>query len=116
MEFDQIIKRLDWLDEEHRKDKSSLDALTDQLAETKGELKFANQKIKELSTELSQYSTIFARIDQFNGSLAQQRVEILKYIDDGQNKDVSKSRSKASTNPSSKCVKSKNQLSRSSAS
>jgi chromosome segregation ATPase len=88
MEFDQIIKRLDWLDEEHRKDKTALDALTDQLAETKGELKFANQKLKELSTELSQYSTIFARLDQFTGSLAQQRVEILKYIDDGHIKDV----------------------------
>ena len=88
MEFDQINKRLDWLDEEHRKDKTALDALTDQLAETKGELKFANQKLKELSTELSQYSTIFARLDQFTGSLAQQRVEILKYIEDGHIKDV----------------------------
>ena len=90
MEFDQIIKRLDWLDEEHRKDKAALDTLTDQLAETKGELKFANKKIKELGTELSQYSTVFARIDQFNGSLAQQRVDILKYVDEGDNKDVDK--------------------------
>ena len=90
MEFDQIIKRLDWLDEEHRKDKTALDALTDQMTETKRDLKFANQKIKELSTELSQYSTIFARIDQFNGSLAQQRVEILKYVDEGHTKDVDK--------------------------
>ena len=88
MEFDQIIKRLDWLDEEHRKDKTSLDALTDQLAEAKGELKFANKKIKELSSESSQYSTILPRIDQFNESLAQQRVEILKYIDEGHNKEV----------------------------
>jgi len=90
MEFDQIIKRLDWLDEEHRKDKAALDALIDQLAETKGELKFANEKIKELSTELSQYSTVFARIDQFNGSVAQLRVDILKYVDEGDNKDVDK--------------------------
>ena len=90
MEFDQIIKRLDWLDEEHRKDKTALDALTDQMTETKRDLKFANQKIKELSTELSQYSTIFARIDQFNGSIAQQRVEILKYVDEGHTKDVDK--------------------------
>ncbi len=90
MEFDQIIKRLDWLDEEHRKDKAALDALTDQLAETKGELKFANKKIKELNTELSQYSTVLARIDQFNDSLAQQRVDILKYVDEMDNKDVDK--------------------------
>jgi chromosome segregation ATPase len=90
MEFDQIIKRLDWLDEEHRKDKATLDALTEQLAETKGELKFANKKIKELGTELSQYSTVFARIDQFNDSVSRQRVDILKYVDEGDNKDVDK--------------------------
>jgi len=90
MEFDQIIKRLDWLDEEHRKDKAALDAITEQLAETKGELKFANQKIKELGTELSQYSTVFARIDQFNGSLSNLRVDVIKYIDEGDNKDVDK--------------------------
>ena len=90
MEFDQIIKRLDWLDEEHRKDKAALDALTDQLAETKGELKFANKKIKELGTELSQYTTVFPRIDQFNDSLAQLRLDIIKYVDEGDNKDVDK--------------------------
>ena len=90
MEFDQIIKRLDWLDEEHRKDKAAVEPLIDQLAETKRELKFANQKIKELGTELSQYSTVFARIDQFNGSLTQLRLDILKYVDEGDNKDVDK--------------------------
>jgi chromosome segregation ATPase len=90
MEFDQIIKRLDWLDEEHRKDKAALEALIDQLAETKRELKFANTKVKELEVELSQYSTVFARIDQFNGSLAQLRIDILKYVDEGDTKDVDK--------------------------
>ena len=90
MEFDQIIKRLDWFDEEHRKDKAVLDALTEQLAETKGELKFANTKIKELGIELSQYSTVFARIDQFNDSVSQLRVDILKYVDEGDSKDVDK--------------------------
>jgi len=90
MEFDQIIKRLDWLDEEHRKDKAALEPLIDQLAETKRELKFANTKIKELGTELSQYSTVFARIDQFNGSLDKLRLDILKYIDEGDNKNVEK--------------------------
>ena len=90
MEFDQIIKRLDWLDEEHRKDKAALEPLIDQLAETKRELKFANTKIKELGTELSQYSTVFARIDQFNGSLDKLRLDLLKYIDEGDNKNVEK--------------------------
>jgi chromosome segregation ATPase len=90
MEFDQIIKRLDWLDEEHRKDKAAVEALSEQLADSKGDLKLANKKIKELNTELSQLSTVSARIDQFNGSLAQLRVDILKYVDEGDSKDVGK--------------------------
>ena len=40
MEFDQIIKRLDWLDEQHRKDKAELEALSDQLADANGESTF----------------------------------------------------------------------------
>src|SRR5512135_2634229 len=90
MEFDQIFKRLDWLDEEHRKDKAAMEALSEKLANTNGELKIANKKIKELTAELSQFSTVLPRIDQFNEALTNQRVEILKYVDEMDNKDVDK--------------------------
>ena len=90
MEFEQIIKRLDWLDEEHRKDKTALDTLVEKLANTERELKVANKKIKELGTELSQYSNISARIDQFHDALGLQRAEIIKYVDEMSNKDVDK--------------------------
>jgi chromosome segregation ATPase len=90
MEFEQILKRLDWLDEEHRKNKVELDNLFEKLADTQGELKVANKKIKELKTELSQYSNVLTRIDQFNNSLTQQRVDIIKYVDDMDNKDIHK--------------------------
>ena len=90
MEFDQIFKRLDWLDEQHRKDKASLEALSEQLADITGELKVANKKIKELNTSLSPLSTTSARIDQFNDALTKQRVDILKYVDEMDNKDVDK--------------------------
>ena len=90
MEFEQIIKRLDWLDEEHRKDKAAIEALSEQLTKTHGDLKLANKKIKELTAELSPLSTVGARIDQLNGVLAQQRADILKYVDEMDNKDVEK--------------------------
>ena len=90
MEFDQIIKRLDWLDEQHRKDKAAVEALTEQLAEAKGELKLASKQIKDLSTGISQYSTLPPRVDQFNAALNQQRLDILKYVDEMDNKDVDK--------------------------
>jgi chromosome segregation ATPase len=90
MEFDQIIKRLDWLDEEHRKDKAAVDGLAEKLTSTQAELKVANKKIKQLTTELTQFSDTPARIDQFHDDVAQLRVEIIKYVDEMDNKDVDK--------------------------
>jgi chromosome segregation ATPase len=88
MEFEQIIKRLDWLDEEHRKGKVELDNIMEKLANNQGELKLANKKIRELTNELSKLSTASARIDLINSTINQQRVEILKYVDDMDNKDI----------------------------
>jgi hypothetical protein len=82
MEFEQIIKRLDWLDEEHRKDKSTIDVLVQRASNLEGDLKAANKKIKELTAQISQFSTTPARIEQFDTALTQQRTEIVKYIDD----------------------------------
>jgi chromosome segregation ATPase len=88
MEFEQIIKRLDWLDEEHRKDKSTVDALKQRETNLEGDLKAANKKIKELTTQISRLSTAPARIEQFDNALAQQRTEIVNYIDDLDKKRV----------------------------
>lgn len=88
MEFEQIIKRLDWLDEEHRKGKVELDNLLEKLANNQGELKLANKKIKELTNELSKLSTVSARLDLINITIDQQRIEILKYVDDMDSKDI----------------------------
>lgn len=86
MEFEQIIKRLDWLDEEHRKDKSTIEALAQRAGNLEGDLKAANKKIKELTTQLSHLSSANARIEQFDAALAQQRSDLVKYIDDLDNK------------------------------
>jgi chromosome segregation ATPase len=82
MEFEQILKRLDWLDEEHRKDKSAIDTLLQRASNLEGDLKAANKIIKELNTQISQLSTTPARIEQFDSALALQRSEFVKYIDD----------------------------------
>ena len=82
MEFEQIIKRLDWLDEEHRKDKNTIETLVQRASNLEGDLKAANKKIKELTTQISQLSTANARIEQFDTALTRQRTDIVKYIDD----------------------------------
>lgn len=81
MEFEQIIKRLDWLDEEHRKDKNNIEALSQRASNLEGDLKAANIIIKELTSQISHLSTAAARIEQYDSALAKQRTDIVKYID-----------------------------------
>jgi chromosome segregation ATPase len=82
MEFEQIIKRLDWLDEEHRKDRATIESLIQKTSSLEGELKTANKKVKDLTTQLTHLSTANARIEQLDASLSKQRSEIVSYVDD----------------------------------
>ena len=65
MDFDQLIKRLDWLDEERRKDKTSLVSMEERIRELETELKTARKKFKEQSSS-QQKKTITP--DLFNQS------------------------------------------------
>ncbi|MBN2386738.1 MAG: hypothetical protein JXB85_06925 [Anaerolineales bacterium] len=80
MEFEQIIKRIDWLDEERRKDKITITALEERLAALDGELKQANKRIKVLDTASSQHTTTKGRIEELDGVLAQQRTDFAKTL------------------------------------
>jgi chromosome segregation ATPase len=80
MEFEQIIKRLDWLDEEHRKDKASIAQIMEQLSGFEASTTVLNQQIKELTKNLSSISSTAARIDQFDQALENHRAELNKYV------------------------------------
>jgi chromosome segregation ATPase len=84
MEQEQIIKRLEWLDEERRKDKATIAALQERLASYEGNLNVTKDQIKQLDTKVSKFSTIKARLDQFDGIMAQQRADITRQIEDAE--------------------------------
>lgn len=81
MDFEQIIKRLDWLDEERRKDKTTIAALEEQIKGLEGDLKAANKKIKELNTRLAGVQVAPARLDQIDDAVAQQRADLVRHIE-----------------------------------
>jgi chromosome segregation ATPase len=82
MELEQIIKRLDWLDEEHRKDKHALSALEERLASLDGNLKSLGQQVKEMSGDIARLNTTAARVEQFDDILSKNRSEINRFIED----------------------------------
>ncbi|KAF0108589.1 MAG: hypothetical protein FD146_475 [Anaerolineaceae bacterium] len=82
MEFDQIVKRLDWLDEDHRKNKTALADAKTQLDSLESENKALRKKVKELTTEMSRLSTAAGRMAEFDTTLTQHRKEISLFIAD----------------------------------
>lgn len=82
MEFEQIVKRLEWLDEEHRKDKTALSALEERLVALDGSINTLSKQIKELSKKVSDISPVVARVDQFDEILSKQRAEMNSVLED----------------------------------
>ena len=82
MEFEQIFKRLEWLDEEHRKDKASLSSLDERLTSIKSDIKTLTNQIKDLNKKVSDIEPAAARLNQFDEILAKQRTDKNKALDD----------------------------------
>jgi chromosome segregation ATPase len=76
MEIEQITKRLEWLDEERRKEKTTIATLEDKILRLEGGLQGVKKEIKDLHQEMAQFNTVFGRLDQLGDALAQIRVDI----------------------------------------
>jgi chromosome segregation ATPase len=86
MEFEQIVKRLEWLDTEQRKAKSSLAALDERMTSVEATANAVLAQLKELTKEVSKISSSAARLDQFNQLLAKQREDFSKMLDEADKK------------------------------
>lgn len=82
MEAEQILKQLDWLDEERRKDKTRLSAIEERLTAVDGNIPPLAHQIKDLSSEVTRLGTIIARMDHFDEMLVQQRIEAKQYFEE----------------------------------
>jgi DNA repair exonuclease SbcCD ATPase subunit len=76
MEFEQIVKRLDWLDEEYRKNKATIAVQVEHIATLSATIKTLEDKTKSLEKEMTNYAALKARVDQFDEFLAQVREEM----------------------------------------
>jgi chromosome segregation ATPase len=81
MEFEQMVKRLEWLDEERRKDKTTIEVLQKRLASLESTLEAFDKKTKSLEKNTSVASTATARLDQFETIINKQRDDFSKEIE-----------------------------------
>ncbi len=82
MDFEQIVKRLQWLDEEHRKDKAAIIELEERIAAYEGNLDTVAKQVKPLEKQIAGLTPNSARIDQFEVIVAKQREETKAALDE----------------------------------
>lgn len=82
MEFEQLVKRLEWLDEEHRKTRSSIITLEERMTALEGKIDTVAKQIKPLPKQIADIASTAKRLDQFDAIFAKQREDMNKAIDE----------------------------------
>jgi DNA repair exonuclease SbcCD ATPase subunit len=82
MDLDQILKRVQWIDEERRKDKDAIAMLENRILILEGSLTAANQQMKDQTGEITRLSAVITRMDQYDEALLQQRVEAKRALEE----------------------------------
>ncbi|MCJ7735125.1 MAG: hypothetical protein MUP11_11310, partial [Anaerolineales bacterium] len=75
-------KRIQWLDEERRKDKAIISELEDRLLDLENKLNVFDQKDREFDSDITRLRTSVARVDDFETDLGAYRVDWKKEIKD----------------------------------
>jgi len=81
MEFEQIVKRMEWVDEEHRKTKSSLITLEERMMALEANIDKVAQQIKPLGDQIADLGSTAARLDQFDAIFTRQREDMNKALE-----------------------------------
>ncbi len=82
MEFEQIIKRLDFLEKQQRANKDTIAALTERLNFFEPSVDIVAKQIKVVAKQVADITPITKRIDQFETMVAKQRNELVKMIEE----------------------------------
>lgn len=79
---DQITKRLEWLDNERRKDKNQITILEERLSTLQSDNVQLKSQIVDFQNELGKYSNIYNRIEQIESTVSQLRVDVFRTIEE----------------------------------
>jgi len=82
MELEDLAKRIEWLEKESRKERGLVADLTEKLAAYENNASLIQTRVKEVEDGLSRFTSVAARLDQFDTLVGQHRNEIAKAIED----------------------------------
>ncbi len=82
MDIDQLQKRIQWVEEDRRKEKDAIALLENKLVNLEGNLSASQQQNKSLSSEITRLSAIITRMDQYDQAIIKTRIENKQAIDE----------------------------------
>jgi chromosome segregation ATPase len=82
MDVDQLLKRVQWIEDDRRKEKDSLALLENRVTSMEGGISALSQQLKELTGEITRLSTVITRMDSYDNNILQLRVEAKRMVDD----------------------------------
>jgi len=82
MDFEQIVKRLDFLDKQQRENKDTLSALSERLNSFENLVNVVSKQVKPLGKQIAELTPVTRRVDQYETMLGKQRADIIKMIEE----------------------------------
>jgi chromosome segregation ATPase len=82
MDIEQLQKRIQWVEEDRRKEKDSIALLENKLVSLEGNVSASLQQSKGLSSEITRLSAIITRMDQYDQALTKTRLENKQAVDE----------------------------------
>jgi chromosome segregation ATPase len=82
MEFEQIVKRLDFLDKQQRENKELLSTLVERLKSFETSISVVSEQIKPVAKQVKEILPVPKRVEQFEALLTRQRNELIKMIEE----------------------------------
>ena len=90
MDFEQLVKRIEWLDEEHRKTRSSIVKLEERMTALEGKIETVAKQVKPLPKQIADIANTASRLDQFDAIFKKQREDMNKAIDEIEKRHVTR--------------------------
>ena len=82
MEFEQLVKRIEWMDEENRKTRAAITRLEERIAALEANIDTVAKQVKPLPKQIADVASTAARLDQFDAIFAKQRDDLKQAIDE----------------------------------
>ena len=98
MEFEQITKRLEWLDDQQRKSKTALGDLGQQLTSIETTVNALSKQLKGLAKEIEDLAPVTARLNQFDQMMEKQRGDLNKLVDAAEKRALRREQESAKLN------------------